>query len=200
MHSRAIMLSVSLLFTATFAANAQEGVFYSTDKGKDGVVMAAPPPVYQRDPNLPSYYSIGSKPSPPPLTYDEINTPGYWHREKETVLGKDANGMNLHDRGVYCSDQEAKIRQFAELSMKWINDHDMLFSTSVGFIPHGIAMSQSRDIQTFAEVAFRDLRYIKHDGARIQHCDDVAAFAIMRMQKLLEKYPEDPGWVERNRN
>ncbi|WP_085375381.1 hypothetical protein [Magnetospirillum sp. ME-1] len=200
MRSRSILLSVCLLITSVITANAQEGVFYTTDKGVAGVVKAAPPSAYPRDPNLPNYYSIGTQPLPPPLTYDEINAPGYWHREKESVLGKDVNGLNLHGRWKYCSDQETKIRQYAELSMKWLNDHDLLFSPSVGFIPHGIAMSQSRDIQTFAEVAFRDLRYIKHDGARIQHCDDVAAFAIMRMQKLLEKYPEDPGWVERNRN
>lgn len=199
MRSRSILLSVCSLITSVITANAQEGVFYTTDKGAAGVVKAARPPVYPRDPGLPNYYSIGSKPTPP-LTYDEINTPGYWQREKDLVLGKDANGMNLHDRGVYCSDQETKIRQFAELSMKWLNDHDLWFAPSFGFIPHGVAMSESREILTYAQVAFRDLRYIKHDGARIQHCDDVATFAIFRMQKLLEKYPEDPGWVERVRN
>jgi hypothetical protein len=200
MRSQVMLLSVCLLFTAAFATNAQEGVFYMTDKGVAGVVKAAPPPIYPRDPGLPNYYSLGKQPSPPPLTYDEINTPGYWHRENESVLGKDANGMNLHDRGVYCSAQEAKISRFAEISMQWLSDHDLWFSPSFGYISHGIVMSESRDILTYAQVAFRDIRYIKHDGARIQHCDDVAAFAIMRMQKLLEKYPEDPGWVERNRN
>jgi hypothetical protein len=84
--------------------------------------------------------------------------------------------------------------------MQWLSDHDLWFAPSTGFIPHGVAMSESRDILTYAQVAFRDIRYIKHDGARIQHCDDVAAFAINRMLKLLEKYPEDPGWVERSRN
>ena len=56
MRSQVMLLSVCLLFTATFAANAQEGVFYTTDKGAAGVVKAAPPPIYQRDPNLPNYY------------------------------------------------------------------------------------------------------------------------------------------------
>ena len=200
MRSQVILLSVCVLFTATFAANAQEGVFYMTDKGVAGVVKAAPPPIYPRDPNLPNYYSIGTQPPPPPLTYDEINTPGYWHREQVAVLGRDANGMNLHDRGVYCSSQERKVSRYAEISSQWLSDHDLWFAPSAGFIPHGIVMSESRDILTYAQVALRDIRYIKHNGAQIQHCDDVAAFAIMRMQKLLEKYPEDPGWVERVRN
>ncbi|CUW39885.1 conserved exported protein of unknown function [Magnetospirillum sp. XM-1] len=199
MRSQVMLLSVCLLLTATFATNAQEGVFYSTDKGAAGVVKAAPPPIYPRDPGLPNYYSLGSKPSPPPITYDEINTPGYWHQERAAVLGKDKNGMTLHDRGEYCSAQEAKISRFAEISMQWLSDHDLWLAPSVGFIPHGIAMSESRDILTYAQVAFRDLRYIKHDGAIIQHCDEVAAFAIMRMQKLLAKFPEDPGWIERSR-
>ncbi|WP_237051268.1 hypothetical protein [Magnetospirillum sp. ME-1] len=184
---------------SVITANAQEGVFFTTDKGVAGVVKAAPPPVYPRDPGLPNYYSIGSKPTPP-LTYDEINTPGYWHREQLAVLGRDANGMNLHDRGVYCSSQERKVSRYAEISSQWLSDHDLWFTPSAGFIPHGIVMSESRDILTYAQVALRDIRYIKHNGAQIQHCDDVAAFAIMRMQKLLEKYPEDPGWVERVRN
>lgn len=200
MRSLVIMLSVLLLISSPFHVNAQEGVYFTTDKVAAGVVKAAPPPVYTRDPNLPNYYSIGSKPSPPPLTYDEINTPGYWQKEKEAVLGRDANGMTLHDRGVYCSAQEAKISRFAEISMQWLSDHDLWFAPSVGYIPHGVVMSESRDIQTFAEVAFRDMRYVKNDGARIQHCSDIADFAISRMQKLLEKYPEDPGWVERVRN
>ena len=200
MHSRAIMLSVSLLFTATAAAIAQEGVFYMTDKGAAGVVKAAPPSVYPRDPNLPNYYSIGTQPSPQPLTYGEIDSPGYWHREQTAVLGRDSNGMNLHDRGEYCSNLERKISSYAEISTQWLNDHDLWFSPSRGYIPHGVVMSESRYIQTYAEVGLRDMRYIKNDGAKIQHCDDVAAFAIMRMQKLLEKYPEDPGWVERVRN
>jgi hypothetical protein len=200
MRSQSILLSVCLMLSATVASNAQEGVYFTTDKGAAGVTKAEPPPVYPRDPNLPNYYSRSSSSSPPPLTYDEINTPGYWHKEQAAVLGKDSNGMTLHDRGKYCSDQEIKIRKFAELSMKWLNDHDLWFSPSVGFIPHGIAMSQSRDVQTFAEVAFRDMRYVKHNGAIIQYCDDIAEFAISRMQKLLEKYPEDPGWVERVRN
>jgi hypothetical protein len=194
-----LLISVFFLITTTTNTNAQEGVYYTTDKGKAGVTKTEPPPVYQRDPNLPNYYSLSTLPSPPLLTYREINDPGYWHREKASVLGKDANGMNLRERGEYCSNQETKIRQFAEISMKWLNDHDLWFSPSVGFIPHGLAMSQSRDIQTYAEVAFRDMRYVKHDGAAIQHCNDIAEFAISRMQELLSKYPEDPGWVERIR-
>ena len=182
------------------AANAQQGVYYTTDKGSAGVGKAAPPPVYSRDPNLPGYYSSGKQPSPPPLTYREINDPGNWQRQQSDVLGKDSNGMNLHDRGEYCSSQERKINRYAEISMQWLNDHDLWFSPSSGYIPHGVVMSESRDILTFAQVAFRNIRYIKHDGAKIQHCDDVAAFAISRMQKLLEKFPEDPGWIERSRN
>ncbi|WP_083763510.1 hypothetical protein [Paramagnetospirillum magneticum] len=200
MRSQVMLLSVCLLLTATFAANAQEGVFYMTDKGVAGVIKAAPPPIYQRDPNLPNYYSLGSEPSPPPITYDEINTPGYWHREKESVLGRDGNGMNLHDRGEYCSSLERKISQYAEISIQWLNDHDLWFSPSFGYISHGIVMSESRDILTYAQVAFRDMRYVKNNGSLIQHCEDIANFAISRMSKLLEKYPEDPGWVERSRN
>ncbi|CUW37519.1 conserved exported protein of unknown function [Magnetospirillum sp. XM-1] len=200
MRSQVMLLSVCLLLTATFAANAQEGVFYMTDKGVAGVVKAAPPPIYPRDPGLPNYYSLGSKPSPPPLTYDEINIPGYWQMEQAAVLGRDSNGMTLHDRGVYCSNLERKISRYAEISMAWLNDHDLWFAPSVGFISHGIVMSESRDILTYAQVAFRDMRYVKNNGSLIQHCDDIANFAISRMSKLLEKYPEDPGWLERVRN
>jgi hypothetical protein len=200
LRSQSILLSVCLLLSATVAANAQEGVFYTTDKGAAGVVKAAPPPVYPRDPGLPNYYSRSSSISPPPLTYDEINDPRYWHQEKESVLGKDSNGMNLRERGEYCSAQESKISRFAEISMQWLSDHDLQFAPSTGFIPHGLVMSESRDILTYAQVAYRDIRYIKHDGARIQHCDDVAEFAISRMMRLLGKYPEDRGWVERIRN
>jgi hypothetical protein len=200
MRSRSILLSVCLLLSANVAAIAQEGVYFTTDKGAAGVVKAAPPPIYPRDPSLPNYYSIITQPSPPPLlTYGEIDAPGYWHWEKESVLGKDANGLTLHDRGKYCSDQEANISRFAEISMTWLSDHDLWFSPSFGYIPHGVAMSESRDILTYAQVAFRDIRYVKHNGAIIQYCDDIAEFAISRMQKLLEKYPEDAGWVERIR-
>ncbi|WP_096702159.1 hypothetical protein [Magnetospirillum sp. 15-1] len=200
MRQTCTTFSALVLIASTCVVNAQEGYFYTTDKGSAGVVKAAPPPVYPRDPNLPNYYSLGSKPSPPPITFDEINTPGYWQREKDLVLGKDANGMNLHDRGLYCSALERKISQYAEISMQWLNDHDLWFSPSFGYISHGIVMSESRAILTYTQVALRDMRYVKHDGAVIQHCDDIANFAFSRMSKLLEKYPEDPGWLERVRN
>ncbi|MDO8608671.1 MAG: hypothetical protein Q7R40_19240 [Phaeospirillum sp.] len=200
MRPRSIMLSICLLFATAFAAIAQEGIYYTTDKGKAGVVMASPPPVYPRDPNLPNYYAMSTQPPPPLLTYGEIDAHGYWHHEQVAVLGKDSDGKNLRERGEYCSAQEAKVSRYAEISMQWLTDHDMWFAPSTGFIPHGVAISESRDILTFAQVAFRDIRYIKHDGAIIQHCDDVAEFAINRMLKLMEKYPEDPGWVERVRN
>ncbi len=196
------LVSAFFLIAPTYAVNAQEGVYYTTDKGSAGVVKAEPPPVYLRDPSLPNYYDTIQKDALPPslLTYREIDAPRYWQRQQSDVLGKDSNGMMLHDRGEYCSNQVSKINRYAEISMKWLNDHDLWFAPSVGFIPHGVVMSESRDILTYAQVAFRDIRYAKNDGARIQHCDDIADFAINRMQKLLEKYPEDPRWIERGRN
>ena len=196
------LISAFFLMTTKATTNAQEGVYYTTDKGAAGVKKAAPPPVYPRDPNLPGYYdTTQSDASPPPLlTYREVNDPAYWDQQQSQVLGKDSNGMTLHDRGEYCSTQEAKINRFAEISMSWLSDHDLWFAPSVGYIPHGVVMSESRDILTYAQVAYRDIRYVKHNGAIIQHCDDVAAFAISRMQLLLSRYPEDPGWIERSRN
>ena len=196
------LISACLLFTMIVAANAQQGVYYTTDKGAGGVTKAEPPPVYLRDPSLPNYYDTIQKDASPPslLTYSEIDAPGFWQRHQSDVLGKDSNGMTLHDRGEYCSTQEAKINRFAEISMSWLSDHDLWFAPSVGYIPHGVVMSESRDILTYAQVATRDMRYVKNNGAVIQHCSDIAEFAINRMQSLLSKYPEDPGWVERVRN
>ncbi|EME67647.1 hypothetical protein H261_22468 [Paramagnetospirillum caucaseum] len=139
------------------------------------------------------YYT--GKPSgsqvPPPLTEREISDPEFWRREKAAVLGRDANGMNLWDRGRYCDTRKSEVSQFAEIAMEWIFHHDLWTSPSKGFIPHGIAISDQQTLRMYAEVAFRDIRYVKGDGADISKCDEIAIFAIRRILKHMERYPAD---------
>ena len=126
-----------------------------------------------------------------PLSEREISDPEFWRRQKAAVLRQDANGMNLWERGRYCESRESEVNRFAEISLEWVYNHDLWVSPSKGFIPHGIAISDQQTIRTYAEVAFRDMRYVKGDGADISKCDEIALFAIRRILGHMERYPAD---------
>ncbi len=55
----------------------------------------------------------------------------------------------------------------------------------------GVAISDQQTLRMYAEVAFRDIRYVKGDGADIGKCDDIAIFAIRRILQHMERYPAD---------
>ena len=130
-------------------------------------------------------------PVPPPLTEREISDPDFWKRQKAAVLSKDANGMSLWERSRHCESRESEINRFAEISLEWVYNHDLWVSPSKGFIPHGVAISDQQTIRTYAEVAFRDMRYVKGDGADTGKCDEIALFAIRRILRHMERYPAD---------
>ena len=150
---------------ASFPAMAQQGVYYT------GTASVSP--------------------VPPPLSEREISDPDFWKRQKAAVLRQDANGMNLWERGRYCESRETEVNRFAEISLEWVYSHDLWVSPSRGFIPHGVAISDQQTIRTYAEVAFRDMRYVKCDGADIGKCDEIALFAIRRILGHMERYPAD---------
>lgn len=149
------------------------------------LIMASP--VYgQSYPGDPSVYK-----NPPPLTEQEIQSPEFWRQEREAVLGRDQNGRNLHERGRYCREQEAKISKFAELAMEWVTEHDIWFSPSKGYIPHGVVMADQQTLRMYAEVGFRDMRYAKANGADTAKCTEIADFAVKRILDYLSRYPAD---------
>ena len=164
--SRCILIIVAIhMMFIVGQAMAQQGVYYT------GITTVSP--------------------MPPPLTEQEISDPDFWKRQKAAVLRQDANGMNLWERGRYCESRESEVNRFAEISLEWVYNHDLWVSPSKGFIPHGVAISDQQTIRTYAEVAFRDMRYVKGDGADIGKCDEIALFAIRRILGHMERYPAD---------
>ncbi len=133
---------------------------------------------------------------PPPLTYKEIDNPEFWRRERDLVMKKDATRKNLHERGEACWKIREGANRIAETSMKWLQDHDVLVGQ---YIPHGVVMSESRDIQEYAEVTNRDIRYAMNDGAEVALCQEIADYGVGRINKLMRKYPSDPNWVSETR-
>jgi hypothetical protein len=153
------------------------------------LLVSSTMPVMGEEPPYPGDTSVYE--TPPPLEQRQIDDPAYWRSQKEAVQRKDVSGRDLWDRAKYCEQQEGRVNRYAEASMAWLTDHDILFAPTKGFVPHGVVMSESEKIRMFAEVAFRDMRYAKNNGAVKSKCDEISQFAIVRMLALMSKYPSD---------
>ncbi|CUW40044.1 protein of unknown function [Magnetospirillum sp. XM-1] len=99
--------------------------------------------------------------------------------------------MNLWERGRYCESRKSEVNRLAEIAMQWVYDHDRRVSQSKGFTAHGIGISDQQTIRMYAEVEFRDLRYVKGDGADIGKCDEMTLLAVRRNLGHIERYPAD---------
>lgn len=125
----------------------------------------------------------------------EIYTRQYWEQERATAEG------GLHQRSLDCEYYSQNVEDAFQKAMEHVIARHQTFSPSgrgiyhdnptggIGYVNSGAAYQIERDMRTAAEVAFRDMRYEKYDGASGQHCAAVARMAIDRINYLKSLLP-----------
>jgi hypothetical protein len=109
-------------------------------------------------------------------------------RYEVPVMPQDAPvTMDLLDRSNYCQAVEEQIDDIAVRAMRHLIDRHMTFSG--GHIPQFVYHDEERLIQTIAHIAYREIRYVRHDGANTAACDQIAARATTRIKAVSAKYP-----------
>ncbi|TNC95177.1 MAG: hypothetical protein FD119_2598 [Stygiobacter sp.] len=125
-------------------------------------------------------------------TWEQYNDPGYWQRQRASVLSRDnpnGPGMNLAERANYCEEQSYRVSHEVDRAGAFIIDNHMLASPGRGYITQGAAVQDQREMNTLATVAFRDMREAKYSGANVARCSEIANTAIREIQNVLRKYP-----------
>lgn len=125
-------------------------------------------------------------------TWEQYNDPGYWQRQRASVQSRDnpnGPGMNLAERAQFCEEQSYRVSHEVDRAGAFIIDNHMLASPGRGYITQGAAMTDQREMNTLATVAFRDMREAKYSGANVARCKEIADFAVERIQNVLRKYP-----------
>lgn len=126
---------------------------------------------------------------------EDIHSRDYWEQERATAEG------GLHRRSLTCDDYEQNVEDAFQAAMVHVIARHQTFSPSgrgmdhanptngIGYINSGAAYQIERDMRTAAEVAFRDMRYVKYDGAQTQQCAAIARTAIDRINHLKSLLP-----------
>lgn len=127
-------------------------------------------------------------------TWEEYNDPTYWQRQKTVTQSREdhsaGKGMTLAERANYCEQLSERVSQEVTRAGSFIIKFSTIASPSRGYITQGAMMTDQREINTYATVAHRDMRYEKYDGADIGKCKEISDFAIQRIQNVLRKYPD----------
>lgn len=97
--------------------------------------------------------------------------------------------MNLAERAQFCEEQSYRVSHEVDRAGAFIIDNHMLASPGHGYITQGAAMTDQREMNIYATVAFRDMREAKYSGANINRCKEIANTAIREIQNVIRKYP-----------
>lgn len=122
-----------------------------------------------------------------PPNVQEWNTREFWERQRRAVETPDQNGRDLLDRANYCEGVEERVDVYAANAMQHLIDRHMTFSG--GYIPHNAYEFEQRNIQTIANVAYREIRHAKYRGANTAECDAIAVEAAKKIDVVFGKYP-----------
>jgi hypothetical protein len=125
-------------------------------------------------------------------TWEEYNDPTYWQHQRTSVQSRDnpnGPGMNLAERAQFCEEQSYRVSHEVDRAGAFIIDNHMLVSPGRGYITQGAAMTDQREMNTLATVAFRDIREVKYSGANVARCAEIANTVIREIQNVIRKYP-----------
>lgn len=124
-------------------------------------------------------------------TLEQYNDPAFWHRQKAVTQARDNQyGMTLAERANECEEQNYRVSREVTRAGDFIIRFHTMASPSRGYITPSAAGADKRQIITYAEVAHRDMRYAKYQGADVNRCVAIADHAITRIQSVLRKYPD----------
>jgi len=126
-------------------------------------------------------------------TVEQHNDPEYWRALKERTLSRtDPRGMGktLEERVIYCNALiEDDVGQEHMRAHRFLRKYSAHFSRG-GYITRAAYSEDARMIQTFANVAIRDIRYVVHEGAELARCHEVRDIAITSIRNVIRKYPD----------
>ncbi len=126
----------------------------------------------------------------PAQAQEHLHDRGYWEQRRAFSEG------GLHERYITCEQYADTVEDAFQDGFAHLIARHQTFSPSgrgmnhehptngVGYINHADVYQLEREMRTAAEVAWRDMRYVKYDGAETQQCAAIARTAIDRINQI----------------
>jgi hypothetical protein len=131
----------------------------------------------------------------------EILDRACWEAKRAGVVNPDASGQNLIERNKTCEDMLMDVHNTGQRALQHLYARDQVFSPSgrgvdydnptggVGYIDHGYVQQIEREIQTIVNVAIRDVRMVRYDGAKLSRCAAITEDAKAQINEIKAALP-----------
>lgn len=107
---------------------------------------------------------------------------------------------SLAERNRMCEDMLLAVDDLGQKVLAHVYQRDQVFSPTgrglggpqsdaIGYIDHGFVVEIEREVSIIINVAFRDIRYVRYDGAPVAQCAEIAADAEARLQRIMDALP-----------
>lgn len=115
----------------------------------------------------------------------EILDRACWEAKRAGVVNPDNSGQNLIERNRSCEAMLMEVHNTCQRALRHLYARDQVFSPTgrgvdydnptggIGYIDHGYVQQIEREIIMVVNVAIRDVRMVRYDGAAQQTCEEI---------------------------
>lgn len=121
-----------------------------------------------------------------------------WEAKRARVMG---SGQPLYDRNRSCEAMLMDVHNTSQRALRHLYARDQVFSPSgrgvdydnptggVGYIDHGSVIQIEREITMIVNIAIRDVRMVRYDGADLGACEEITDDARSRIGSIQAALP-----------
>ena len=122
-----------------------------------------------------------------------------WEAKRSGISARD--GLpDLATRNRMCEDMLLSVHNVGQRVLAHIYQRDQVFSPTgrglggppsdaVGYVDHGFVVEIEREVLVIVNVAIRDMRSLRYDGAPLDACAAVAGDAKARLEQIMVALP-----------
>jgi hypothetical protein len=124
-----------------------------------------------------------------------------WEAKRAGVVNPDSSGQNLIERNRSCEAMLMDVHNASQRALRHLYARDQVFSPTgrgvdydnptggIGYIDHGYVQEIEREIIMIVNVAIRDVRMVRYDGADLGSCEEITNDARSRIGSIQAVLP-----------
>lgn len=131
----------------------------------------------------------------------EIHDRACWEAKRAGVVNPDGSGQNLIERNKTCEDMLMDLHNTSQDALAHLYARHQTFSPTgrgvdydnptggVGYIDHASVHEIEREIVMIVNVAIRDVRMVRYDGATLNRCAAITEDAKAQINEIKAALP-----------
>lgn len=136
-----------------------------------------------------------------PAVACEILDRDCWEAKRAGVVNPDSSAQSLVERNRSCEDMLMDVHNTSQDALAHLYARDQVFSPTgrgvdydnptrgVGYIDHGYVQQIEREITMIVNVAIRDVRGVRYDGANVKSCAEITNLAKQDILAIRDALP-----------